>query len=594
MAEVRYGDMVQSPTTQRVTTIGTQSSAAGLGDGWSQLASMGTTGMPTGAREYAVLVSGRIGDRLYAGTGLQRGRAEVMLGLTGGQRHPLHVMHVPLQEPIAGDSGIAFQFLLIVSAAYADQVLGSSIDLSAVDLCLYARTFTDGDPQTYYTEFTVADVTWLWFDLSAIDPTYRRVFAWEGSSTIPAGTLSTWQQALPLPISTPPFETHRWLAIATASYRTQHWNQPAPHWFFGYATAGGFSADVVALGNGDRFGLNRAGNPPGFPNPIQVQHGGVWVHDAPGGPTGLAARFGATALQPGAPVVISTALAVRFLFVRLDGLFDVLVKRTAAGAIGTLFSNPSWPAIHETLERPAAGLLTQPIVIVAGTPVFVNQRAAYSARLWETDATTQSITAVLKTESDSTRFERVQDVVFGRRIFQVLSPAMQWRYAWHGNSVAPAATQQVVDATFVQFHPVLNAENVTTPPGTEPPPLILVPTRQSPDADDLPLPPYPPNSDPLEMPRMERSRIQGATGYARTWPMGARSLRGFRIAWGPMSSASALAVFEFLRSNMAWQYVPPRGVALAVLNASAPSMQQSSHGIHAVSIDVAVLRWTGS
>jgi hypothetical protein len=592
MTELRYCGLKQGVNSHRVTTIGNQSSDAGGGDGWSQIASMGTDDMPTGARPYALWITGKIGDRLYAGSGLVHGRAEVVLGTTGGTKHPNYRMDVPLQEPIDADVGIPFAFLVLISATEADALFGTSIDLSTVDLCLFARSYTGGDPQTFYTEFTVSDVAWLWFDLSQIPAGHSAQYHASGGTGTPLAPSSSGMAQWDL--LGPAFGNadEVWLNFASTRYQVRDHNQLAPQFQFGLSPAGTVGSKSTYLGTGDRYGYNRSPNVGGsFPIWNWVHQGGFWVEEQANSVT----TFGASLQQIGGPTTVQSRwFDVRHFAVRIDTLTDLLWQHIATTDIALPEIDPLWPTWHTTLERPAPQLLTEPIVMACGMPVFVNQRAAYGTRAWESNNILAGFRETTKTESDATRGERASAMSYGRRTFQVLSPAMQWRATWLGNAVSPAPRQAVRDITVVQFHPVRDPENVTVPPGTEPAPLFIVPNSQGPDPASLPLPPLPPNSDPLELGRLERTKIEGATGYKRSWPMGAPALRVLTVGWGPLKTSQAQEVFEFLRDNLTWQYVPPRGDPVSVLTAVRPLRQQVAHDIFSITVDVAVLRWTGA
>src|SRR5690606_24612144 len=75
--------------------------------------------------------------------------------------------------PTAPIKGIPFQFLVMFDApnsGITDPAWGATWP-NTEDLCLYARTYTNGDPQTYACTFEVIGLTWLWIDLEQIDNT---------------------------------------------------------------------------------------------------------------------------------------------------------------------------------------------------------------------------------------------------------------------------------------------------------------------------------------------------------------------------------------------------------------------------------------
>jgi hypothetical protein len=171
---------------------------------------------------------------------------------------------------------------------------------------------------------------------------------------------------------------------------------------------------------------------------------------------------------------------------------------------------------------------------------------------------------------------------------------MQYRTTMVGGLEAPPVVANVWDSFFVHFHPVRDPNNLTDPPGTPPPPLILEPDKQSPNAGDLPLPPVAPNAGVTERGTLERNRVRGTTGYSRSWPL-ARALRVMTVTWGPLDKDDADAVFLFLQEEVAWRFVQPLGVDLAVMTASRPELlPDPAMRTFNITVDVGVLVWTGA
>ena len=85
----------------------------------------------------------------------------------------------------------------------------------------------------------------------------------------------------------------------------------------------------------------------------------------------------------------------------------------------------------------------------------------------------------------------------------------------------------------------------------------------------------------------------GATGYALNSSLGASVLRELSLQWGPMPRAEGQAVFDFLRANQVWAYLPPTGALVAVGNLGNPELVAADHRNVTVAIDVALLTWTG-
>lgn len=675
MAEVRYANLHQSPSA-RVQTNGTQPGPP-LGDNWTQAAVLPSRAMPSGPGEYAVVVTGKYGEPLVSGAAPVSGVMQVCLGTTAGTRLPHMRSSHPLAMPLHAREGMPFQFLLIVSSGYPDPVLGSSFTPSAgfSELCLWARTYLNGDPQAYYAEFTLADVSWLWFDLARIpstdwlvnESTAQTAFPNEQRYRLqelsPAVGLAgeTWlhfanfwyeprQHLANAPrmriglvedgietsslsctvttivggarITTAPnsFDLLRWNVgngcVVTGSAlgtQGQGGNNSPPDraqrltarasdgsWI---EVAGNFVNEgpvqlnltswpiQTKLGSSGSFGLNRY-PAAGILNELpQVQLGGFW----PWTNTFDRTRVGYDAWEnqaTGSGVIMKRW---RHLAIRIDTLPEVRTRSEQGPNPGGVRLSDSWRDYQLTVERPAPdpGILVEPIVMLQQFGFGLFTHGAFGSRV------RQSSGGRLADESlfsaiDPTRNEAVPATLLGRRIFQTTSPAMQWLCYLVGTVDSPPGIHNVYDFHFVTFHPVRDPENITDPPGSAPAPIVLVPGKQGPAPENLPVPPTEPNANPLELARNTRPQIRGGTGYRRSWPLGAKPLRQLSVIWGPLTEDAAQAVFEFLRDNPIWRYTPPKSAALAAMSTSRPEMVPASHRSFSVSIEVAILVWTGA
>ena len=594
MTEIRYAELHASPPLQTVQTVGTAAGPSG-GDNWTQLASLPASKM-AGTSQYAVLVTGKIGRVQLAGTGAAKGMIQLCLGTTAGTRLPEFRVNIPVdQAPLlnAQLSGLSFQFLLFVTTAIPDSVLGSSFNPAGSQLCLWGRTYTNGDAQTYAVSFVVADVHWLWFDIGRIPSGHFAMTSAVGTNPFPTTVPTSWQSMG----AAFGGAGQQWLHFANVWYETLGYQALSPRFAFGISADGTAGNRVVKVGNSGRWGRNRTPFVAGSTETAMVQIGCLWSHTNAGATT----TYGYHVWEP-APAT-SVGKRWRHLAIRIDPLTDVRVRQQAGpDALAQTISVPTWPNQFLTIERPAVGLLTEPIVLCHGTvhhnpPPLFNPQAAFGCRVFSETPNDPLAIGDLGCfpQSDASRGEAASSIAFGRRTFQTLSPAMQWRASFPGDDVfASAVLQNVYDFGFVAFHPVRDPENVTTGPGSPLPPLLLVPGKQSPDPGSLSPPPHAPNGDVLERGELERKQIKGGTGYTRSWPMGAKALRVMTINFGPLAETPAEAVFDFLIATPAWRYTPPRSAALAVLTISRPVMTPASHRTFSISVDVAVLVWTGA
>jgi hypothetical protein len=591
VTEIRYCRLWPSPPLQHVQTVGTgQGPTLSLqGDNWTQLAALPQSVM-AGTSQYVIRVQGKIGNRTYVGSGGQRGMMQVCLGTVGGTKHPSFVANVTITEALSATNGIPFEFLVFITSTLPDDLFGSSLNPSTTQLCLWARTFTNGDTQTYAVEFDVADVNWLWWDVGSIPAGHWAAEEFTtglGVNPAPPAGFTKLGAAFGAPGQT-------WLSFCNVLYQSVTYQAPAPVFRFGVTPDGTYGAFVVKTGNAGRWGMSRFpfGVSTSLLQPPLTSQGTFFVH------AGLQqVGYDSATLPPHGP---PTVRRYRHFTVRVDTLPDFR-SRTEAGPfeMGQTIGFPlTWWTYDLVIERPAPspGILTRCVVLAQATISEANQLAGYGLRVFEgNDPEAGFGEFACFSEHDALRNEAVSSMAAGFRTFQTTSPAMQFRVAAPGdNTVAPPGPQHGFDFCFVMFHPVRDPESVTTPPGSLPSPLLLVPGKQSPDAGSLSLPPFPPNANPLERGNLERHQIRGATGYTRGWPMGAKALRVFTVSWGPLAEADAETLYDFLVANPAWRYVAPRSAALAVLGLNQPELQPSSHRTFAITQDVAVLVWTGA
>lgn len=574
-----------------VNTIGTVYGPGG-GDNWTQLATLPAVQMPSGSRPYVFMVHGKIGRVQCTSSPLGlRGMVQLCLGTTAGLKHPEFRVSHQIAWPTRDTSGIAFQFLVFVNATFADSLLGSAFNPAGSELCLYARTFRNGDAPTYAVSFRVVDVNWLWFDLSAIPSGRTSMDQVTTSTTLGAGTPVAFERVG----SSFGADSQPWLSFANVWCQSNTYNQPAPQFQFGVTPDGTFGSFVRKIGNSLRWGMQRKGSVPGVhAEENQWQMGGFWVHEG--------TQQAAYAAHEVSSVTVRTDVRrYRHFAVRLDELLDVHYRQEVGPhPMGRPITDPSWVDFNLVKERPVPSPLilhpTEPIVMMHGVlrwPIATATLASYGARILEDTGSVQLGEASCFTQANNSLNEAIGSMGFGKRTFQTTSPAMQWKCAAVGDDTyAPPQTVLVWDFCFVAFHPI-TGQTGTTGPGAIPSPVLLVPSKQSVAVGDLDVPPFPPGGDPIERGRLEPNEIRGVTGYFRGWPI-ERATRVFTVKWGPLDEDDAQQVFEFLRDNPAWRYVPPRGAALPVLGLTRATLEPWGHRTFSITQDVAVLVWTGS
>lgn len=602
MPDVRYADLVMSPPAQLVQTMGAIFGPP-LGDNWQQLAALPQASMPSGARPYVFIVQGTIGNVQLAGTFPFRGVLQLCLGTTAGLKHENFRVGVSARVALDATQGVPFQFVVFVNSTFSDVLLGSTFNPAGSQLCLWARTFLNGDAQTYAVQFTVADVSWLWFDISTIPGASvsmdQQDFIASGGTAL-GTTVPTSFNKLGSSFGA---DGQTWLNFANVWCISQEFNQAipanAPRFHFGHTPDGTYPSFVKKIGSVDRWGMQHAQvSQVGFATRTQWQHGGFWVHQG-------AQQAGFSAYE--LPIVTNRTLLFRYrhFALRLDQLPDVRFRSDPGpnpmGVNGSVVSGgqPAWQNHTLTLERPTPNPLilspTLPIVMIHGVMRAPAPTVySYGARVFEQafDGMAQGATNCFPI-AVAVRGEAVSSMAFTRRGFQTTSPVMQFKGAMIGGSSSLGVAAEVVDFCMVTWHPIQDPSPKTTP-GAVPAPLLLVPGKQSPDPGSLSPPPHAPSGDPLERGNLERNEIRGGTGYARGWPMGAKALRVLTVNWGPLSETDAAAVFTFLRDTPAWRYTPPRSPSLAVLSISRPELSPASHRTATITVDVAVLVWTGA
>jgi hypothetical protein len=592
---IRYGDLINDDQLTTVASVGSVLGPPG-GDGWQIVSTLPAARLPAGVGQYAILVFGKVGGTLTPGpVAPLNGVLQVCLGSTAGTQHPSYVHTLSLRDALPGTDAMPFAFMALISTPVNDPLWGASWDNSTgFEFCLWARSFRNTDAATYAPSFKVSDVAWLWWDLGNI-PAGDFLVQDLSTPTTLTNTLAGIFNSNQLPSGA---AAQKWLTFMHVAYspRSIAATTAAPSFRFGYTTAAGYGTFVPRVGSNELWGQLRqlptggaifAG---GLPAPT-YQQACLWYESLPGAvyvPSLMAHDRNASA---GAGTIVHR---VRTCSIRLDHLYDVLARTDVeVGEITTwLAGGDVLTSRSITLERPASGLISEPICLATGI-VQQQHRHAYDLALATNLRMLRPVPAQI-TQIDRGLQESTSVFAFATQGLAPSMPDLQYRTLWtspvHGFPTAWA----IRDVSIVQFHLVRDANVLPTDPPTAPAPILLVPGRESPDAASLELPPLAPNAETGEESGLEFAAIAGATGYRRRWPLFSRPRRVFTIAWAPITKDQSDELFAFLVANPAWQYVPLRGAAVAVLSLDPPDVVMDGGGLWSCRQRVAELIWTGA
>lgn len=591
MVEIRYGDLVVQPGTVEVSGMGSQPGPVG-GDGWSIVSRLlfSDSTMPSGAGRFAIVVSGKIGNIRVNGATPSRGVVQLCLGFDTGAKSPLHKVNLPAVDQLGAIEGIPFQFVVLMDAAtlVTDPFFGGTFDpAGGANFVLWGRTYWNGDPLTYSVTFDVGDVSWLWWNMDAI-PVADRLAEHYYPAT-PA-SLSTTLTGLYLTTNTPGNDGEKWLHFASVTYEPRVRNGLAPRFDFGVTnTLGSFTGYSAAVGTGGRWGQQRCLPVAGATEQVQLCQGAFWYQEQAGAIAQVGVR--------GADRQSTTATRVHritYFAIKLDNLLDVLARTEAevANATCNLVSAPFFPSVYVPLERPSTGVVSLPCVIAHGIVQTTGLQSFDCCMLTDRDRYLDFID--MAAQSDASRQEAVSVMSFSQNGFAPGQPDIQYRTLFLGGLNAPPVSLPVRDISIVQFYFVRDPSVLPYVPPSIGAPLLLQPGRESASPASLPALPFAPDGDYPEDSDREEARIDGATGYSRTWPLQAFVRRTISLAWSRLSAVDAKTLYEFLRDNPAFQLTPHReSTPIAVLQADQPVKRQVDAGVHMVTVRVVELIWTG-
>lgn len=579
MTATVYLERLDDRTPKLVQSIGQQPGPGG-GDSWQQLSMLPTANLTAGHR-YAFLVRGKLGGVQRFGTlpaaGSVNGVLQVCLGDTSGLRHPEFVVELSVQEVIDADEGEPFAFLLMLTAATADPLWGSSW-AGTSDLALFGRVFWNGDAPTYGATFLVSEVVWTWTDLDAVAGTD---WATTQSTTPVALSAPTSWQNVAQAAATTGSAGQQWLHFATVQVDYSA-GTGAPRFQFGYCTGGsfaGFAARVGVAGPAHMVGVS-----------VSEQHQAPaanrrrrktvlawWVDTNPG----------ATYLPAVRSISGNGAQTCRRFSVfslRLDDL-DLVAYAESSNELGLIdyVTNSAGPK-YVPQEVAAPNGTVKPWVLLGATS-RVSKTVLYMD---------SSPKGLLGSESVGTHVaagDRHQCIADTTHESGPPLAAVQYRHRVL-QLLGPGALDLDELKALVVF-PVKDPTNTTTGPGTPGAATAIVPGKEGLDASSLSAPPLQPNVQQVESNVDARQRLKGDSGYVRTWGVMIGTRRVFRLEWSPVSRANRDALLAFLRANVALRVTPLHESAIAAAITTQPTATQVSAQTFAVEVEVAELIYTG-
>jgi hypothetical protein len=455
---------------------------------------------------------------------------------------------------------------------------------------LWARTFWNGDTPTYGVNFDVQDVTWFWWDATNIPSTDQLC---EVYNAPPALSLTSTLSGAFLHLNSPGLTGERWLHFQSIEYEVDGATPQAPQFQFGYSTTSGtFVGWNTKVGSGDQFGRWGQRRTAVMATPEKpLLHQGCWWQMVR--PSGVFVP-GVRGRDRGAVTTATKINRVRYFGVRLDNLLDLLVREDVevAGATCNVFSpHPPIFSAYVPLERTASGIIAWPLSMTHGV-VQTTGRQSFDAGLM-TDTQRLLDFPVAYCQTDAAVFEACSTMAFSQEGLGATSGDIQYRALFLGGPSAPSQSLFVRDITILQFYPIRDPDVIASQPPGVGAPLVLTPGRESANPSSLPALPILPDAEQPEDAALEFARIDGATGYSRTWPLFGKVRRQWTLSWSRLSEANGTTLYEFLRDNPAIKFRPQRGLAdVAAVQITAPELAQVSAQVYSLTVRIVELVWT--
>lgn len=606
MPDIRYAGTYTEPAPVTITGIGFNPGPP-AGDAWQIAAQLPANRLPQStSKRMAIIVKGVIVDPTYTGAQPVRALAQVCLGSTSGTRSSLHQVGIPLREATlvapGGNRGTPFMFIMAQQAvpSITDPTFGATTNTVTTTFCLWARSAFDVGDTGLTTQFQVGDVQWLWIDMDAADPDVLvEVFR-------PATPqqLSNTASGLMVFTNNPGSTGNKLLHFGCVSYTTRSYNLNAPCFEWGYSnTAGSFTgfSPVLPVGSPLKWGLNRTPLNPPFSFTYTLQHGCLWYSVHPGGIYLPAVRGTDRLGASGSSATWTQVRAVTILTIRLDSLLDFLVRQdaTVANASTALTSTITpWYSVYVPLERPQAAVTSGPTAFVHGIVQAVGNEWNYAGFGTDTSIVLSGLQASIGT--DATRQEGASVMTWATIPFTPTTPDVQMRAYFPGSPLnTNNVFRNVNNVTMLTAFLTKDPTNLPQPLDTDPTPTWVNWTgAEATGVAGLTEPPFEPEGAQQQgYVKPTQARIDGATGYSRTWPLFGQPRRTFTLQWTLARAADLQTMREFLRANNCFKIRDPLNTAVLIVVTQIAPYEVTWEGREAVSrviVQVAELIWTTS
>lgn len=549
-----FAGVHRSPNLVTVTSIG------GLpNEGWQIVARLPKAKLPAANSGYSFLVTGKMGRFRWSGSTPEKALCEVAIGSDAGTRNPYQTAASYLREPLGQERAHGFQFLMHVNALAADPLFGSSWS-NAFDLVVWARIGRNTDPASFAAAFDVADIAFAWFHVSAIGSGRVACGSAEPSAVMNASDYATlWQSGAAFGAA-----NERWLHLQAVRVMpsTTVGSLSAPRMRFGYTVGGAAFTAKVGLSN--LWGRARHHNPLGVsPDQPVVAMGCAW-HRQIAGATERAAIQGFT----GGGAAPATLWTHRSLALRVDDLPGFAVHESSS-RVGMLRNDSDVagvlnfePAVSNHVAPMLFGYATQVSLSAFLHPVHAwklrfngNRRVLDSNLFLHGRGPNEGIADLVVIDNGLVP----SPFVVRYEAFQQAPPG--WTFA----DVFDAA-----DVLLLQFHPDPSPSNVAAVPPNEAP-IVIAPGRESIAVESLPDLPVAPDGDYTMRPLApDEQRIDGGTGYGRTWRMLGYAREEYGLRWTNRTKAQIATLAAFLTANRWFRWTPRHETAAVPLVQIAP------------------------
>jgi hypothetical protein len=586
-------DRIADQARKTVSTMGYQPGPIG-GDGWSVVSTVPSARLSSSSHQFAFIVTGRLCNVQRVGTvpTAATGKMQIALADSAGTKSPTHLFEANVNDALPGDNGLPFSFLVTCGGGISDPTWGTAWP-GSVDLQLIGRTFWNQDAMTYAVQFDILDLVWSWVDVAAIpsgDVKVTQTLNADPAVYVPSGISSTNETWL-----------HFWNVGYAAGRTATTGVQCIPAFRVGYRTSPAVPVTFVTkVGNLIQTGgfaliPGRLGLGGGAPGPagvaVEPQRtlGSFWVGVTDGNPMFMCAD--STVQQAGATSHVLKRFAT--VSIRLDNLPGVRMYAQPAPYGTSLFSCDFASRYTSSqflpVEVPGGDLTSEPWSLVTGIPLSTWGYSVWidtsnGPHPWEPigrDITLDPLAAVPSLSWGA------HAIAAGAGPYRFLM-----RFVTEPGPVLSPPTQ-VQDIYAVTFFPVRDPDNSNPSIPDVGAAVAIVPGTEGLDASSLSVPPYSPDAEMDEPSTGPRVRLEGPTGYVRTWSVFLGPRRYFPLTWTGLTTAQRDTLLAFLRVNANFAITPNRDAKTAVGQVDLPSYNQLSGQTWSVSVTVAELVYRG-